>query len=125
MKKTILLCAILLIALGCSKDEKPSEINIRLSNVSSYSFENIVVNTGTGEVSFENIDPGELTDYKTFDIAYHYAFVELQIDGGKYTLQPIDYVGETPLKPGFYTYQINANDTREQYTRLSLVFIED
>ena len=125
MKQTIIIIVLLLTAFGCSKTNDPSEINIRISNVSAYSFENITVNTGSGMVNFEDINPGELTYYKSFEIAYHYAFVELEIEGSTYTLQPIDYVGETPLKSGFYTYQINANDSREQYEKLSLTFIED
>lgn len=45
------------------------------------------------------------TDYKVFESAYGYAFIELEIGGKTYTIQPIDYVGETPLEDGNYTYQ--------------------
>jgi hypothetical protein len=96
-----------------------------LSNVSQFNFQNIVVNTTTGNMNFENISSQQMTNFKTFQTAYRYAFVELEIDGQTFTLQPIDYVGETPLENGNYTYQIDANDSREQYGKLSLTLIEE
>ncbi|WP_370477711.1 hypothetical protein [Tamlana flava] len=49
----------------------------------------------------------------------------MEIDGEVYTIQPIDFVGETPLEKGKYTYQIDANDSTEQYGKLSLTLIEE
>jgi hypothetical protein len=111
--------------IGCSNDNQADEVSIRLSNVSEFNFENIVVDTSTGRVSFENIASGEQTDYKTFQKAYRYAFVQLEIKGKTYTLQPIDYVGEESLKMGNYTYEIDADTTKEQYTSLSLKLVKD
>jgi len=113
--------------LNYSKDDEnnPSGLKIRLSNVSQYDFQNIVVNTTTGDVSFNNLNSGQETEYKVFDRAYKYAFVELEIDGKTYTLQPMDYVGEPLLEKGNYTYQLDANNTVGQYTKLSLTLIED
>ena len=125
MKKTIILLITIATLFGCSKDNENNEVKIRLSNVSQYDFQNIVVNTTTGNVTFENLSPGQKSEYKEFDKAYSYAFVELEIDGETYTLQPIDYVGETLLENGNYTYQLDANDTDDQYTKLSLTLIED
>ena len=127
MKKILILIISLATLLGCSKDKEDnfSEVKIRLSNVSQYDFQNIVVNTTTGDVNFENLKSGQKSDNKVFDKAYRYAFVELEINGQTYTLQPIDYVGETPLLNGNYTYQINANDTEEQYIKLNLTLIEE
>ena len=72
------------------KDENLLGVSIRLTNVSQYDFKNIIVNTSTGDVSFEDIDSGQSTDYQVFELAYRYAFVELEIDGEIFTLQPID-----------------------------------
>ena len=125
MKKILIL--ILAISMSCSGDDdsNTSELNIRLSNVSPYNFQNIVVNTGTRNTNFENINSQQKTGYKTFETAYRYAFVELEIDGETYTLQPIDYVGETLLENGNYTYEIYANDSQEQYGKLTLTLIEE
>jgi len=127
MKKILLLLISIATLIGCSNDDSnnTSEINIRLSNVSPFDFQNIAVDTSTGITNFENISAQEKTAYKTFQTAYRYAFVQLEINGEIYILQPIDYVGETPLENGNYTYQIDANDTQEQYGRLSLTLIVD
>ncbi|AEM70973.1 hypothetical protein Murru_1934 [Allomuricauda ruestringensis DSM 13258] len=76
-------------------------------------------------MDYENLGSGELSAYQLVAKAYSYAFVELEIDGETYTIQPIDYVGESTLSSGYYTYQIDANDTTEQYDRLSISLVED
>ncbi|MEW2922071.1 hypothetical protein AB1A65_11420 [Muricauda sp. ANG21] len=123
--RTILILFCIIPMIGCSNDNQADQVSIRLSNVSEFNFENIVVDTSTGRVSFENIASGEQTDYKTFQKAYRYAFVQLEIEGKTYTLQPIDYVGEETLKTGNYTYEIDADTTKEQYTSLSLKLVKD
>lgn len=126
MKKILFLFITITTLNSCSDDDvNPSELKIRLSNISQFDFQNIVVNTSTGNVNFEDVNAGQISEYKVFETAYSYAFVELEIDGETYTLQPIDYVGETPLKSGNYTYQINTNDSKEQYGKLSLTLIEN
>ena len=127
MKKVFFLIITISIIISCSSSSdnynNTSDLNIRLSNISPYNFKNIVVNTTTGNTIFENINSLETTNYKTFETAYRYAFVELEIDGKKFTLQPIDYFGETPLENGNYTYVINANNSQKQYEKLSLTLI--
>ncbi len=127
MKKILILIISIVALFGCTNDDDNNltGLNIRLSNVSQYKFQNIIVNTTTGNVNFGNLDSGQKSAYKQFEKAYRYAYVELEIDGKKYTLQPIDYVGETLLEDGNYTYKIDANNSDDQYARLSLTFVED
>ncbi|MFB9107216.1 hypothetical protein [Flavobacterium gyeonganense] len=126
MKKILILLIMVVVLFGCSnEDSNPSGLKIRLSNASKFNFENITVNTSTGNVNFENISSGQNTAYKIFEKAYGYAFVELQIEGKTYRIQPFDYVGETPLKKGNYTYQITANDSHEEYGKLSLTLVKN
>jgi hypothetical protein len=127
MKK--LLFSILLISffISCQIDNNTlaTDVNIRLSNISNYDFKNIIINTSTGSTKYKDLNSKEVSIYKTFEIAYNYAFIELEIDEQTYTIQPIDYVGEIPLSVGFYTYQINANDSKDQYNKLELVLIKE
>ena len=109
---------------ACSKENHQGDIQIRLSNISEYDFENIRVNTSTGDVSYGFLESGESSAYKSFELAYRYAFIELSADGNTYTLQPIDYVGETPLDKGAYTYQLDL-EPEGQYSSLIMVLIED
>lgn len=124
MKKLAILIFTASAIISCSfNNENSDNIKIRLSNVSQYDFQNIIVNTTTGNVSFNNVNAGKFSEYKVFATAYRYAYIELEIDGQIYTLQPIDYVGETPLGNGNYTYQIDATDSKDRFGRLSLALI--
>ena len=128
MKTYLMLIPFLLLISGCSilsGDDEASEVNIRLSNVSPYTYQDIRVSTTGDEVSYGDLGSGEFTDYKSFEKAYRYGFVELQINGSTYTIQPIDYVGETPLENGYYTYQVSANDSDDRFGKLSLTLINN
>jgi len=94
-------------------------------NNSSFEYSNVHVNTSGGENFYGTISPNKYSDYKKYEFAYRYAFVELKIGEATYTLQPIDYVGEEMLSSGKYTYEIEATSTGGQYERLSLRLIED
>lgn len=121
-KILLALCIAISTLLSCANDDSQnSNVEIRISNTSSFDYENIIVNSTT----FENLNSGEESVYQIFKKAYRYGFVELDIDGSTYTIQPIDYVGETELEHGKYTYQIDANNSQEQYGKLSLIFVED
>ena len=115
---------------SCSNDTnedspvpQTSSVQIRIQNASPYKFENIIVNTYDKATNFENLNSNQKSTFKTFDVAYGYAFVQLQISGKTYTYQPIDYVGETPLVNGNYTYKITV--TSNSYQDLSLELIKD
>ncbi len=126
VKKVFITIFSLLVFWSCGNDDlKHNAVNIRLSNVSGFDYENIVVIASGDEVDYGDLMAGETSDYKVFEKAYQYAYVELEIEGNTYTIQPIDYVGETPLENGAYTYQIDANDSQEQHGKLSLTFVED
>ena len=125
MKKLSILLILIVTLFSCSNDDDSSGVKIKLSNASKFNFKNITVNTSTGNVNFEDLNSGQKTSYKVFEYAYSYAFVELQIDGQTYTLQPIDYVGETTLEKGNYTYEITANESQERQGKLGLRLIKD
>ena len=111
MNRILYLVIIGLILIGCSSSEtkKSNDLQIRISNVSEFNYDNIKVST-TGEmVNFGNLNSNSKSDYKTFDKAYKYAYVEFQINGKTFILQPIDYFGETLLENGKYAYELNVN----------------
>ncbi len=122
MKKIFILLFTIVIFYGCSSTEdtnEPKDLQIRISNVSEFNYENINVNASGEMVEFGNLNSNSNSEYKTFDLAYRYAFVEFKIDGETFTLQPIDYVGETPLENGKYSYKINVNPN-SQFERVTL-----
>ncbi len=122
MKKIISGVLILLIIVSCSKDEADSDnVNIRLFNAGELEFKDIKFNPSTGIVSFGDLAPDRYSEYKNFDKAYRYAYISLTVNDSMYTLQPIDYVGETPLANGNYTYRLNFNDD----DKLTFTLVED
>lgn len=120
MKKFYIIVFTLLL-FNCSKDNETNQVRLRVSNTSAYDYKNIIVRSN----SFNNLNAGGTSDYQIFEYAYRYDFIELQIDGKTYTIQPIDFVGESKLKNGDYTYAIDASNSDEQYGKLSLSLIED
>lgn len=125
MKKFALLTFTILLLMGCTSNSSDPQIQLRLRNVSSFDFTNIAVSTTGDLVSYENLVAGETSGYQLFELAYRYAYIELEINGQLIKLQPIDYVGETPLPVGFYTYELDVELDQSQFLRISLTLVED
>jgi hypothetical protein len=82
-------------------------------NSSDYDFCNVVINLSEGRNHGE-IKSGENTCYREYDKAYRYAYVSLTIDGEDLVVQPIDYVGETPLGIGYFTYHLEIEEINKK-----------
>lgn len=109
MKNHIHLILVLFIfSLGCTdRDDNVSAVNIRVKNNNSFTYDTVQV--GGATQIHENVAAGSFSDYLEYEEAYRYAYIEIDTAGTKYILQPIDFVGETPLSPGFYTYALELN----------------
>tara|TARA_R110002111_G_scaffold262300_2_gene337916 strand:- start:3 stop:404 length:402 start_codon:yes stop_codon:yes gene_type:complete len=132
--KIRILNLIIILALGlfmnCNDDDNnPSELNIRVSNISQFDFQSIDFNASTENVAVEmniaNLNSGQMSEYKRFEIAESIPSVELEIEGVIFTLIPYATGQETPIENGNYTYEINANDSQDQYNRLSFSLVKD
>ena len=122
MKKISILVFICHAIVSCKKEES-KEVFIRVRNQSAYQFENVVVNTYNQPKSYGVIKQGQNSVYMKFDMAYRYAYIKLTAAEKELILQPIDFVGETPLEPGKYTYSLSISDFNRG--RLELKFQED
>ena len=111
--------------IACSPEDYETSVRIRLKNSSTYTMTDILVNTSGGQQFYGDLEPNQKSVYKIFEFAYSYAFIELKIHNRTYTLQPIDYVWETVLQDGNYTYEIYANESGNQYDKLSIKLIQD
>jgi hypothetical protein len=109
MKKLLFLSIIVFtIISGCKdRDDELIGIQIRVKNVSSINYDTIQV--GDDGMIHENIGAGTYSDYLIYESAYSYAYISISSAGETYVLQPIDFVGETPLPLGFYTYEIGVD----------------
>lgn len=130
MKKIFILLISLAFLVSCSNDDNNEpQVNIRVSNISDFDFENVVVNASTKNANvnmeFELLSSGQMTEYMSFDTANIFPSIELEIDGEIYTIIPYSTGFDQPLEPGNFTYQINADDSQEQYNRLSFILITE
>ncbi|PCI00341.1 MAG: hypothetical protein COB81_09070 [Flavobacteriaceae bacterium] len=128
--KAILLFLLIFSIFSCKDKEIPLQkveegIQIRIKNTSPFTYHNTLINTAINDINFGTLAPEASSEYLEVKEAYRYAFVELTIDGKTYTIQPIDYVGETVLTPGKYTYNISASDSEERLNKLGIVLVED
>ena len=98
----------------CTKDNN-SSVQIRIENISQSDFTDVYADTSGGTHDFGDVKAGHTSDYASFDMAYRYAYIQLKVGTQVYTLQPIDYVGETPLEEGNYTYAIDVVDPNSEY----------
>ena len=126
MRSYLLLGVIFVLAIACTDDsDSDGQIQIRIENISAYDFQNVFVDTGGGDHTYGTIQSGGTSNYLNYTSAYRYAYVSLFIDGEEFRIQPIDYVGETLLEAGKYTYLINASDSMDFYGRLSMQHRQD
>ena len=103
---TISVC---MLVLGCTdRDDELHGVQIRVKNVSSIQYDTIQVG-GDGMVH-TNVAPDSFSAYLEYETAYEYAYVNISAEGETYVLQPIDFVGETPLPFGYYTYEIGIDE---------------
>jgi hypothetical protein len=123
--RVLLLCLCASLSLfSCKKEDvdagsSSGDIFIRVSNASPYQFNNIEVKAPGGEHTYGAVAAGQKSAYKQFTKAYRYAYIKLAAQGQDLVLQPFDYVGETPLPPGQYTYVlevVTGNQNQNQLT---------
>lgn len=121
MRKTaVLLLTILLFSVGCTdRDDNVSEINIRIKNTSNLNFDTVQV--GDENHSHTDVAPDSFSEYLEYETAYRYAYIQIQSGTESYVLQPIDFVGETPLTLGFYTYELDVTEAGD----VSLKFVNE
>ena len=96
---------------SCSDENNPKGVLIRVENASEVDFKEVFVSSGNGSAEFGDISAGQRSEYQEFESAYRYGFISLLANGQELRMQPIDYVGETPLSKGYYTYRINIDNS--------------
>jgi hypothetical protein len=75
---------------------------IRIANDSGVPLQNVRVN----DIPFGDLPVNGVSRYYALTPAYRYAALRLEVAGKKFEMIPDDYVGETPLGQGSFTYRI-------------------
>ncbi len=84
-----------------------------------------LVELQVGDELYGTLPSDERADARLFPFAYHYNYVSAFVDGERLQIQPIDYVGETPLRAGNYTYVIGLEGNQLGFRRLTIGVIQD
>ncbi|RSK45635.1 hypothetical protein [Hymenobacter perfusus] len=112
-----------LLQVSCQKETVTDGVRVRVKNASSYQFKDVHIDTSGGTNDYGRLNAGKETEYAAYTQAYNYAYIKVTIDGRDLVLQPTDYVGETALESGKYTYRVGVSDLAAG--RLSLALEKD
>ena len=95
---------------SCNKEEYGPN-DIRINNVSSFTYTDVHVDTSEGINEYGTINPGETTEYKRFKQSFNKADITLMIDGVQYSTESVNFSALAPLVKGRLTYDISVSDT--------------
>lgn len=96
-----LAAVVAIVAVNAQRAQGPASM-IRLANETGIALKNVRVNG----LAFGNIDVGGVTGYQAMTPAYRYAALRLEAGTTVADSSPDDYVGETPLGAGQFTYRL-------------------
>jgi len=114
---------LLLLLTACQSDDDATpnadagsgDVKIRIENSTSYDFKSVNVIPIDEEHQYGDLDAGAISEYYGFEKAYRYGYVKLEIEGREFIAQPIDFIGETLLDDGEYTWEISVIDFANGY----------
>jgi hypothetical protein len=113
MKKFICIFLIIITVLACKKlkfePEGPTDVRVR--NISSMTFDEVVVNTSGGIHNFGSIKPGDSSVYFRFEKAYPKAEVSARINDELYSTGSVDYTYMNYMGQMKITYKIGIENT--------------
>ena len=122
-----------LLVAGCSGSSSPVDplppdvpLGIRVENATGRTFEAITVQFSEQVENYGELEAGAASEYRAVDEAYRYAAVDIDFGSETARIQPIDFVGETLLPPGRYTYRFTLNpDSFNEFTIVDLSLVAD
>jgi hypothetical protein len=100
----LVLAVVLWPTTGCGILGLDGEVEVRVRNGSDLTLDEATLFLPRGDLFFSDLSPGEASPYVDVPKAYRIASAEVVIGQDTARAQVIDYVGETPLKAGKYTY---------------------
>ncbi|MDQ7991928.1 MAG: hypothetical protein AAGC63_02960, partial [Propionicimonas sp.] len=89
---------------------RQASVQIRVGNAGPSGLDAVEVTFPDNQVvDYGAVAAGEASDYHLVGLAYRYSLIVATADGEERRWQPIDFVGETPLAPGRYTYELSVD----------------
>ncbi len=92
-----------------TSNKQGTQVEIRIRNAGEVDLDHIRVSFPDGlEVDYGSVPKGGLSAFHSAGRAYRYAGISAQAAGRALSLQPTDYLGETELPAGRYTYAVSV-----------------
>lgn len=111
IKSSVKPVILLLVITGCRLNSAEiDQVLIRIENSSSYDMNMTKANFPEEEITYGRILSGRKSSFNEVEKAYRYAYIETTVNDIKLVLQPVDYVGESLLEPGLYTYRLSIDE---------------
>lgn len=82
---------------------------MRVENTSNIDFDSFDVHFPDQVEKFGRLRAGQISAYRKIERAYSYAYTEAFSGERRFVLQPIDFVGETFVPAGIYTYRFSVD----------------
>lgn len=96
------------LVLSCDILGPDDDVMVRLENVSRVQVDEVMLYLPDTTLTYRDLPPEEPTPYLEVGKAYRFATVQAVVGPDTARLQVIDYVGETPLNRGSYTYLLDV-----------------
>jgi hypothetical protein len=93
---------------GCGIVDGGGSVEVRLENDSEFELDETNLFLPDTTLFFVELQPNEVTPYHEVGRAFRIASVRVLTQGDSARLQVIDYVGESLLDPGRYTYILSV-----------------
>jgi hypothetical protein len=111
----------ILLPVSCSSAMTAGDpVQIRVANESAVRFDRVVVTFPGQMEDYGAVNAGAMSGYRAVGEAYRYAHIEVMIGQRELVMQPIDYVGESLLTSGRYTYVLDIADPASGNLELTL-----
>jgi hypothetical protein len=103
---SLLIATAFITQLGCSKPSTATGVLLRVENTLNVTIDSVIIALPGGQQVYTNIGSNTKSGYKAFKFIYNYAYIKVYTGNSSLVLQPIDYVGETKIENGSYTYRL-------------------
>lgn len=87
--------------------QQTDRVMIRAANESDFEMKGVIIRFPSQAEEYGTLEPHTQTDYRAVSKSYGYAMVETSIDGNQALVMPSDYVGESLIPNGNYTYSLS------------------
>lgn len=124
MKKLLFILIIILTVIACKKT-KFSPIgptDVRVKNISTVTFNEVIVNTSGGIDTLGNINPGEVSGYKRFDKAFIKAEISAKVNGQLFSTGTVNYNGLTYMGEVKLTYEVWISDMNNKKLEIRVLY---